>query len=88
MADSALNMLMKGNPNLDLLSKNKLFQRVKSMGVAVTKKAFDAWFEDQKDVVHKLYAKQGKQFKQARLADPPYSFMIDTVQMPRYKRQN
>jgi hypothetical protein len=61
---------------------------VKSQGIKVTKKAFDAAFEAQDNVVHELYNQKSKKHGFGRITAPPYSFMIDTIRMDRFKIQN
>jgi hypothetical protein len=73
-------------PRYELLSKDKLYQRVKG---TVTKKAFEAWWKEHKNPVHELFSKPpSKKFKFARITGPPWSFQIDTIRMNPYKRQN
>lgn len=83
-----LATMVKENPNLELLSRDKLLQHVKSQGIKVTKKGFDAAFDAQDNFVHELYNQQSKKHGFGRITAPPYSFMIDTIRMDRFKRQN
>jgi len=86
--DKTVLQLLQENKTLQLLSKSKLFHHVKAQGIVVTKKAFDSWYDAWKSPVQELYTKNTKKFKHARIAAPPYSFMIDTIRMDKYKRQN
>ena len=85
---SDIAAVMEEHPTWDLLSKEKLYKRLKS-GHGVSKRDFDAWWSKQKNPVHEVFAKpSGKRFAFAKIARPPYSFQIDVVFMNQYKRQN
>jgi hypothetical protein len=67
---SSIQDVVQDIPRWDLLSKDKLYKRLKSIQ-RFTRKAFDEWWKDHKNPVHELYAKPHKKFKLARIAAPP-----------------
>lgn len=85
--EASIDQLVQGIKRHELLSKHKLYERVRQLQ-KVSKKDFDAWWDKRGHTVHELYAKPQKRFKFARITGPPYSFQIDTIHLNRYKRQN
>lgn len=81
-----LSDLVAKHPELKLLSKGKLYARVKDEGI--TRREVDDYLSVQEVTqlyARPRYAKKGERFK---ITAPPYSFQIDVAILPAYKRSN
>jgi len=75
--------LIKNNPNYKLLSKAKLYQKAKDHDIS--KKEVDDYLDNKE--IYQVYKTQPRKTKLKITADP-YSFQIDIVELPKYKKTN
>ena len=78
-----LEELIKHNPNLKLLGKTKLKQKLELEGIS--NKEIDEYFSPKE--INQIYA-QPKKYKPLKITAPPFSFQMDIALLPTYKRQN
>lgn len=78
-----LESILADDPNLKLLSKTKLYAKLKSQGVT---KSEVADFLNSNEITQ-IYSKP-KKYKSLKITAPPYSFQMDVAHLPTYKQQN
>lgn len=84
-----LEELVDKNPELKLLSKAKLYNRLQNLGHTHIKKADVDAFLNPKEITQ-IYARPRYTNKSSRfkITAPPYSFQIDIALLPAYKSSN
>jgi hypothetical protein len=78
-----MEQIIKENKNWGLLSKSKLYLRVKDLGIS--KQEVSDYLENKE--IYQIYKKQPKKTK-LKITAPPYSFQIDVVFIKEFKKQN
>lgn len=85
---NTLDDVLSQNPNLRLLSKQKLIQYLKAKGVKVAIDEINQHFKaDELQQIHGV-KKRKKDRLRIEIAAMPYSFQIDVIHMPKYVREN
>jgi hypothetical protein len=86
MSKSDLELIFKNNPNLKLLSKSKLYEKLQKDGYeTITRKDISDYFDPKE--VKQIYSKPKNDYK-FKITAPPHSFQIDVVLLPKYKTTN
>jgi hypothetical protein len=75
--------IFKNRPQLQLLSKSKLYRVLKDEGI--NKKDIDDYFNPKE--ITQIYIKPKKKYN-SKITAPPYSFQVDIALLPKYKKHN
>lgn len=89
MTHPSIEDLVAKHPELKLLSKSKLYERIRNLGhTHITKRDVDAFLNPKE--ITQLYARPRytKKNFQFRITAPPYSFQVDVALLPAYKKSN
>ena len=78
-----MEKLIQENKNWGLLSKSKLYLRVKDLGIS--KQEVSNYLENKE--IYQIYKKEPKKSK-LKITAPPYSFQIDIVFIKEYQAKN
>lgn len=85
MTSHDLEELLEANPNYKLLSKDKLYKKIKDSGEQVSRKDIDIYFSSRE--LNQIYSKP-KVYRSLKITAPPFSFQIDVGHLPTFKKQN
>lgn len=79
--------LTKQHPTFKLLSKEKLYSAIKSLGTITVSRAIVTEYTQSKEL-HQIYKRPKKPKLFYRINGPPYAFQVDQIMLPQYGSEN
>ena len=83
---STMEEIFEWNPTWRILGKRKLKALLKTHNIRVDAKQVDEYYAHH--AAHQVFLKPPKTSQQFKITAPPYSYQIDVVVLPQYKKQN
>ena len=82
----AMEEIFERNPTWRVLGKRKLKALFKTHNIKINAKQVDDYYA--RHAAHQVFLKPPKTSQQFKITAPPYSYQIDVVVLPQYKKQN